>query len=62
MVCCEEQGAEHFREVDMGGRLMAATTGGAPASPDTLTALREATRAPFFVGYGSTEAGVSART
>ena len=46
-----------FREVDAGGRLVAAYTGSSPAAPEVLDFLKDALGVPIFEGYGSTETG-----
>ena len=58
-VVCPSQGLiRQFRDVKLGGRLQAASTGGAPNAPDVTAWLDEALGFPLANNYGSTEAGL----
>ena len=48
----------HFRDVELGGRVMSATTGSAPSAPDVMMWLEEMLGTKIVDGYGSTEAGM----
>ena len=47
-----------FRDVELGGRVMSATTGSAPSAPDVLAWLEDMLGTKVVDGYGSTEAGM----
>jgi hypothetical protein len=55
---CMQDLIRHFRDVELGGRVMSATTGSAPSAPDVLAWLEDMLGTRVVDGYGSTEAGM----
>ncbi len=49
---------QRFRVEKMGGRIVAASTGGAPNSADVTAWLKEVLGFPISNNYGSTEGGL----
>ncbi len=49
---------KHFRDVELGGRMLSGTFGSAPASPEVIEWLSEVLGFPPVNGYGSTEGGM----
>ncbi len=47
-----------FREGDVGGRLVHASTGSSPTAPEVIAFLRDALLVPVYEGYGCTETGM----
>lgn len=47
-----------FHEEKMGGRIMSASTGGAPNAPEVMSWIKEVLGFPITNNYGSTEGGL----